>query len=492
MQVICNTNCYETDGKIPLLTLLQLNGSHISAPCGGKGTCQKCRVFLISGKVKTPEGEVVAPNSILACESYPLEDCAIAVMSESIEVETNDIPDELSPFSFNLGMAVDIGTTTIAIDFYDLDEGIRVVTEGVTNRQRAMGADVITRVEYAINHGNEALTRSVVYSINDAVQSVQAKYGIYANNIKQAVVSGNSIMLHLLCDCDVSKMAQTPYQMSESFGITKKARELGLKINPDADVYIAPCPAAFVGADIALGVMTSGMLYTDETTLLVDIGTNGEIALCHRGKLYCAATAAGPAFEGANIEFGMAACEGAISEAFEKNDTLMVGVIGGGTPKGICGSGLLDAISVGLDIGAIDETGLLIGDDGYYLDINSGIEITQRDVREVQLAKSAICSGIATLVEYAEISFETIDKVLLAGGFGAKLNINSACAIGLIPYKLKNKIYHIGNSSLKGAGEVLVNPAKRYEAEAICRDMEYIELADSEFFSSAFIENMMF
>lgn len=492
MRVICNTTEYETDGKISLLSLLQLNGGNVSAPCAGKGICRKCRVFLTSGRVKTPEGEVNAPNSILACEAYPMEDCSIAVITEEAICEHSDFNSDLSPYSFNLGMAVDLGTTTIAVDFYDLDEGIRVVTEGVPNRQRVMGADVITRVEYAIENGIEPLKNAAVYSINEIIKSAQARYGIFPKNINSVVITGNSIMLHLLTGQDITGLAGVPYTMSDSFGKEYKAHELGLVINPQATVYLPPCPAAFVGSDVAVGVLVSGMYHSDDTTLLVDIGTNGEMVMAHRGKLYCAATAAGPAFEGANIEYGMTAAQGAISEVSEKNGTLMIGVIGGGVPKGICGSGLLDAVSVGLHIEAIDETGLLKGDDGYILDLDSGIEITQRDIREVQLAKSAISAGICTLAEHCMVSLENIDRLLLAGGFGAKLNPVSASDIGLIPKQLQKKIYHIGNSSLKGAGELLLYPSKRNEINRICAEMEYIELANSEFFSNAFIDNMMF
>lgn len=475
MQVICNTSCYETDGKLPLLSLLQFNGVRISADC---------RMFLIEGRVKTPEGIIQAPGSFSADQVYPLEDCMLVFMSESREnadEKENDFDEELTPFSFNLGMAVDIGATTVAIDFYDLDEGVRVVTEGVPNRQRSIGADIAARIEYASSGGADALKRAVLYSINEAVEMAQAKYGVYSKNINSCVVTGNSAMLYMLTGSDTSDL----------FGRTVRAKEIGVDINPNAEVYLAPCVNASVGADVLAGITSSGMNHSGETVMLVDIGTNSEIVLSHRGKLYCASTSASPAFEGANIEFGMIACDGAISEVSEKNGSLMVGVIGGGKPKGICGSGLLDAVAVGLHIEAIDETGLLIGDDGYYLDIETGIEITQRDVREVQLAKSAICSGIAALVEYCGTSFDSIDKLLLAGGFGARLNPQSACDIGLIPNKLKKKIYHIGNSSLKGAGELLLSPSKRYEIERLSKEIEYIELSESEFFSSAFIENMM-
>lgn len=476
-----------------LLTLLVKNGCFVDAPCGGNGTCGKCRVHVRIGNLDT---------TCLSCSSQPEDGMEVQGLQRTdIQVET-----EQKAFHYDdiadgdaCGLAVDIGTTTVVAYFYRLATGEQLAVKSGMNTQRVFGADVISRIAKAMEQASaDELHMLIAGQLSGYITAFCSEFGCHRDSITTVAICGNTAMLHFACGLPTLGLAYAPYAPTSLFGYVVNAKQLGLSLHEATPVYLAPCVSAFVGGDITAGMAAYELQYAASPVLYIDIGTNGEIALgdCH-GFLCCAA-AAGPAFEGAHITYGVGGIKGAISAVTVQADgTLAIRTIGDEQPVGICGSGLLDAIAALRQIGAIDETGLLDEkyDEAYILDPHSKIAITQRDIREVQLAKSAIAAGIVTLLHEAELTGKQVARVILAGGFGAKLNPASACAIGLLPQELFSqellpKIEVVGNAAGAGAIRCILQQKEKWEMQALCNLCTYIELSESAYFSDAFIENM--
>jgi len=416
------------------------------------------------------------------------------------------------------GMAFDIGTTTVAGYGLDLATGETLDVNSRENPQGKYGADVVSRIKYVREHddGLERLQEEIIHSINELVNEFAEAERISPEDIYKATFVGNTIMLHLLAGVDPTKLDQAPYIPGFVESQRVEAEELGIEINPKGKLILLPSLAGYVGADITAGVLQTGMHKSEQLNLLVDIGTNGEMVLGNREKMVASSTAAGPAFEGANIEQGMTARTGAISHVnIDEEGQLRLEVINDGTPKGLCGSGIVDAVGELLKAGLIKNKGNIIteraqlarptinplgnrlidigNDKAFWLHVDSNpVFVTQEDIREVQLAKGAIKAGIDIMLEEFGATADDIDRVYLAGAFGNYLRKENILRIGVLPQIELDKIVSVGNAAGQGAKLALINMAREREVEELARDIEYIELSFRTDFTNKFMSAMEF
>ena len=370
-------------------------------------------------------------------------------------------------------------------------------TESALNPQSKFGADVISRIEACMKFGTEKLQLEITDAINLMISSFCEKQVLSSNLIYKCILAGNTVMLHIVAGLSPEGMAASPFEPETLFGYSLPASKIGININSDASIYLAPCVSSFVGGDITAGLLACSFDLAYQPTLFVDVGTNGEIALLCGNNIYCCSTAAGPAFEGAHIECGTGCIPGAINRVFEQSDKVYFETIGDKKSCGICGSGLIDAAAILLSSEIFDETGAFDVEKsgktlGRYYFGETEIFISQQDIREIQLAKSAIISGIETLLFNANIEASSVAHVFIAGGFGTHMNIKSACRIGLLPNAFSEIAEPVGNTSLAGAYKLLLNSDSFDRLKEITRRCKSIELAESTFFQQRFIENMLF
>jgi len=426
---------------------------------------------------------------------------------EIITVEKGDTRGE------KFGLAFDIGTTTIVGTLIDLDTGDRVANKAILNPQIPYGDDVISRISYLQTNpkGLRELQKKIVGGINEIIQHLTETNGIRKDNIYEAIFLGNTVMQHFLAGINPLNLALYPYVPVVQESISIKSSRLGIKINPGTRVYIFPSIAAFVGGDTVGVILATGLHQVDKKIrLAVDIGTNGEIVISRNGKLVVASTAAGPAFEGARISQGMWAQKGAIEKVKLKEGEVMVEVIGGGEPQGICGSGLVDAVSELYREGIIDNSGRIKPRkeqsklwQGRIKEENQNskfilverkddvpIFISQKDIREFQLAKAAICAGIKILLKTLGIKEDEVEEVLIAGAFGNYINLQSAYRVGLFPFFPAAEVKAIGNAASMGAIKALICRACRHEAERIPSLAHYVELAAQPDFQNILAESL--
>jgi len=474
--------------------ILRQNEIRISHPCGGRGTCGKCKVAL-TGCVSEPNPMEERAGARLSCQAVLLGDAEVWLSEESamvqIEIsgrENENSIDKLNPMEGRLGAAVDIGTTTLALKLFDLKTGECVGQSSMENPQRAVAADVMGRIQAAMEGESERLKRQIREAIDHLLilacgQDRTGKKTRYLpEQVDVMVVVGNTTMLYLLTGRRTDCLAFAPFQADDLFD--RVDMSLGRK------TYLPPCMNAFVGADITAAVLASGMCERDETALLCDIGTNGELALWKDGMLYVSSTAAGPAFEGAGISCGCGSIMGAVDRVWVEDGSIRIHTIGEvEQPVGICGSGLLDAIAAYLALEKIDETGAMEEDE---LPLGSGVTIQPKDVRAVQLAKAAIAAGIETMFTEAGITADDVHTFYIAGGFGSHLNIDSAVKIGLIPEELKSRVKVLGNAALIGAVEMLLDQRLQVTAKEIADRSKHVNLGGNKVFNEWFVEKMMF
>lgn len=464
-----------------LLEVLRKQGYLIAADCGGAGICQKCQVKY-HGK------------NILSCQTTVENDMAIELLShEGKGLEfglDNNIEIEVQS---GYGIALDLGTTTIAAYLLDLETGNEVNRYSTINLQASYGADVISRIKKCQEGYLNDLHQIIIKEINYIITHFKNNNNI--DNIERLLVSGNTIMLHILVNVDPTPLGIAPFTVPFLEKKVFLGNDLGLNVS---EVTLLPSISAYIGSDIVSGMLSCKMYEDQENILFVDIGTNGEIILKVNDKYYGTSTAAGPAFEGARIEFGMGGVSGAISQVSLNNDALELRTINNKAPIGICGSALVDIVALLLETKIIDETGLFqksdhplckrLQDDKFYL--TERIYISQKDIREFQLAKSAIISGMETLLDYAQISIKQINKLYIAGGFGFYIDKYKAGSVGLLPKEVLDKIIIAGNSSGIGAKMSLLNNKYLEICERLNTNVEVIELSNNQVFTNYFIENM--
>ncbi|MBE6632919.1 MAG: DUF4445 domain-containing protein [Ruminococcaceae bacterium] len=481
-----------------LLSELLREDHHLELPCNGRGSCGKCAVRA-EGALSEPTdseraalGERLNRGWRLACQARALGSCTVLTRENGdVQVQTHGELrlSSLSPVFTDYGMAVDIGTTTLAARLYGKN-GELLAVAGERNPQGSFGADVMSRIEASMaGHGNE-LARLVRNAISHLAETLALQAGISAAAIDGAVITGNTVMLCLLTNHPTHPLSHAPFQADRLFGEWHKAGALGIQaLSEDATVYLPPCISAFVGADSTCALLAAEADGARDGTLLADIGTNGEILLRANDRLLCCSTAAGPAFEGAGIACGMLGRPGAIDHVSIVNGKLHYTTVGEQAPQGICGSGLFDAVACLLRLEELDETGLL-EEDPYHL--SETVYLTQSDIRAVQLAKSAVCAGIRTLLLRGSASEEQIDRLLIAGGFGSFLDLSSAAEIGLFPPSLRSRVQVLGNAALTGACALLLDRDAEARVLAIAKEAESIDLSTDPYFMDRFVEGMFF
>lgn len=468
-------------------------------PCGGHGKCGKCKV-IAKGELSAPDSAELKHLSSdelgrgvrLACLAHALGDCEVYEMSNTasaqIMTEGAVVDFELAPSFSQYGVAIDIGTTTIAAHLYDTSGNILAKT-ACLNPQSEWGADVISRIEAALGGKAGLLAGAIRDALDKIISELADNAVIGTQEIDGAVVTGNTVMLHLLTEESVEPLSHAPFEATRLFGETLSASQLSLScLCPDTPVYLPPCISAFVGADITCAIIATSLCNGD-TAILADIGTNGEMAMWNGNELSVCSTAAGPAFEGVGISMGMRGSEGAIDKVNLINGETYAHVIGDKEAKGICGSGLVDAIACLLDTEEIDESGFMEDDPCV---IESPVSLTQEDVRMVQLAKSAICAGMLTLADMGGLSVSDIGAAYIAGGFGNYLNMANAEKIGLLPRGFADKAKSVGNAALGGASMMLLGEGFKAEAAELAKKAAVLELSTNKKFSELYINGMFF
>ncbi|MGE4484768.1 MAG: ASKHA domain-containing protein [Oscillospiraceae bacterium] len=495
-------SCRSFDSPEKPVTAMKFLAEHnigTDSPCGGAGKCGKCRAKIFGDILPPGETELgfLTPEDIsggvrLLCLTYLSGgDAEIALLSQNevsgiTESISLDIP--LSPWGQGLGLAVDIGTTTVAGYLYDLGSGNRLSESAAQNPQCAFGADVISRLSHSLAGNGGKLRDSVTSSVASLAEILCQKAGRSTGDIGAAVITGNTSMLYLFHGYDVSDLARAPFKAGHLFGTFEPADCFFSGWAPGSRIYFAPCISAYIGADLVCAVLASGMCTSGTPSLLADIGTNGEIALYSGGRLLCCSTAAGPAFEGAGISQGSGAFAGAIDRVYTECGTLRVHSIGGEKPRSICGSGLLDAAAALLKTGLMDETGRLTASEIRLGE--SDVLLTQADIRAFQLAKAAIRAGMETLLHHAKPG--SLPRLLMAGGFGTKLSPESAATTGLIIPGMEKNCLSLGNAAGLGACAMLLSEDCVGSGENIAKTAGMLELTADPFFADSYIENMVF
>ena len=493
----------------------------IDSSCGGHGTCGKCKIQLIEGTLKPPVkhevellGDDIKEGIRLACLQKIRGDLAVRTLTAkgAAKILSGGTDEKEVDGESGYGLAVDIGTTTVAAFMMDLKTGKLIATRAALNAQRPYGGDVVARCGYTMDNpdGLDLLGDLIREQIAQMTYSICDATGINRDAILRAALVGNPTMMHLVAKLPVRSIAIAPYHPQYTDGFSRLGSEVGIGIAPDGIVSFMPVVSGYVGADTIAAVMAAHMDESEELSLLIDIGTNGEIVLGNKYRLITCAAAAGPAFEGGKITCGIGGIAGAIDNVKDDGGPTIT-TIADEPAKGICGSGLIDAIALLRNKGCIDETGVLsedecdnarycerFDDNGNFMlayeknDAETDVYLTQKDVREVQLAKSAIAAGINILIQRIGAQTDDIKKVYLAGGFGNYIDYDSACTIGLLPPSLRSKIKGIGNAAGTGARMSVCSHKQRERANILCHKLEYIELAEAKEFSDEFMENMMF
>lgn len=473
----------------------------LETPCGGNGRCGKCRV-VANGKLSAPSeqekallgNDTLQDGFRLSCLTTVEGDVTVFLSGENAvqAIRSDGTMPEFTPDPIfqKYGAAVDIGTTTLVSRLYS-HSGALLAQATSPNPQRSFGADVITRIEKSLSGARTALAKSICDGINALLRQMESQSGVSSDDIDVIVLTGNTTMLYLLTDRDVDCLSHAPFIADELFGRWAESDELHFDAAPFAKLYLPRCMSAFVGADITTALLASQICSREECALLADIGTNGELVLWHKGKLLCCSTAAGPVFEGANISQGTQACSGAIDSVAWQNGKPICHTIDNAPAIGICGSGIIDAAAMLCAQEIIDETGAFSDDEDLY-SLTDNVSLTQKDIRMVQLAKSAICAGILTLLESESVELDELSTLFIAGGFGSFLNLHSAAQIGLFPAEIESCASAIGNAALSGASMLLL--CKNYLPQSItlAKMAKTIDLSSNPLFMDNYVECMSF
>ncbi len=509
----------EVEEGTTILAAEQMAGLEPDAPCGGKGDCGKCKVDITEG---------VRTGVVLACQTPVTCDMKVDTLSQekiqkiltdgftrNVEVDPG-VDGGQNPF---YTVAFDIGTTTIVGYLLDGRTGQEKAVASMMNPQHQFGADVISRANYVLEHDGEEMKQVVRKALNQLIGRVCASAGIERTEILQISIVGNTCMHHLFMGISPQSLVLAPYVPAVQEGMILKASECDLSIAEDGRLLMFPNIAGFVGGDTVGCMLSVAFDQLEEKTLMIDIGTNGELVMGNKDRMVATSTAAGPAFEGAKIECGMRGSKGAISHLTVEDQELKFEVVDGGKAMGICGSGLIDVLAFMIRTGFVDNYGGLAEEDdledevavsnAWRLQEKDGkpifvlvpaeesasgtpIYLSQKDIREVQLAKGAIAAGITLMAETLGIRVSDIQQVYLAGAFGNYMDSDNACEIGLIPYELKDRITPIGNAAGEGAKLAVINQGEYAYACRMAREAEFIELASEASFQDVFVDELEF
>lgn len=463
-----------------LMAALYAAGIYLDAPCGGNGTCGKCKVLLDGAEVLACQTAVDHDITVTLPEKTGLN-----VLQTGIAVEQ-----KLDPVREGFLLAFDIGTTSVVCFLLDGKDGRELAKSSMLNPQTAFGADVISRIQAALRGEQARETRVIREGMTELILTVCAEAGIGPEKLGVVSVVGNPAMQQLFLGISPENLAGVPFAPVLTEARTVPCGDM-LPICPNADILIVPDISGYVGADTMGCILSTGLYRQEAVTLVVDIGTNGEMVLGSKDRMIACSTAAGPALEGANIRFGMRGTAGAIDHVWLENGEVKCSVIGGGEARGICGSGLIDAIAVGLEMGLLNKRGRIQNEDRIFR-ITEQIYLTQEDIRQVQLAKGAIHAGICLMAKQLGLEIREIQKVQLAGAFGNYLSPKSACRIGLIPEELLHKIEAVGNAAGSGAKMLACDRSQLPLTQHLKEKIEFLELASLPEFSRTFARAMNF
>lgn len=543
-------NAYESDKDVNLYHFLA-ELDLMDAPCGGVGCCGKCKVKILNTDIPMEEAEdefftalEIAEGWRLAClhaveediilELPPKEviseiisqgylrgfiknpyiskrldkdgDTLVMAGNKVISIEQGDTRGRL------FGLAIDIGTTTVVVSLIDLSNGQELTSVSCLNGQKTFGQDVITRINYAMTHRNGTLIlqKTILKDLRNLIMGIFTQgsedFSFESKDIYEITVGANTTMAHLLAGIDPSSMGKAPYQTAFAGPLVLNgAQDLKLPVSDRCSVYCLPAVSAFVGGDISAGILACGIHHDSRNILFIDIGTNGEMVLSRGGKLCACSCAAGPALEGMNISCGVRAARGAVEDVnlrgIGADIVVELSVIGDVKPTGLCGSGLLSVIAELRRTEILHKSGRLLdhplvekvaGKKRFIIDKDNEIYLTQQDIRQVQLAKGAILSGIQTMVGANGLAFSEIDQVMVAGQFGAHLKGESLTGAGLIPRQLGDVITYVGNTSKSGAYLCLLSSEERAAVEKIAEEIIYIELSSLDGYDSLFVKAIEF
>lgn len=502
----------DCNGNETLLKAMVRNGVFLQSPCGGTGTCGNCKVHLLKPVLPLTEKEKIMltqeelQNGIrLACCVVTDVPCTVSLpQQEKYEIQTAYHMQAESVMSMSktaladnaFGIAIDIGTTTIALELINLKNGASVGTVALLNHQSAYGADVMTRIS-AANAGNlYALQNCIRKDLVEGICNLLAKTNTKAEQIQNMVIAANTTMVHFLMGYPCETLGVAPFTPVNLGPISIKAKDLLGTDVLSCPVWILPGISTYVGGDIVAGLLANGFDQREGPALFIDLGTNGEMALWNKDGIVTASAAAGPAFEGGNLTCGMGSVEGAVCSVTVKNGKIdHLQTIGNKAPCGICGTGVIELLAGLRREGLLDETGLLTEawfEEGFTIaqSEHGPIRLTQKDIREVQLAKGAILAGIETLLATCGITPQTLGTVYVAGGFGTQLDLEKAMDIGLFPKGFTGKMVAVGNSALGGAVLCLKAPEQQKRAAHICRIAKEISLSGNPRFQDLYIQSM--
>ena len=468
-----------------LLEVLRAAGCAPEAPCGGKGVCGKCRV-RVNGAERLACQTVVDGPATVSLPELAKRERILTGGCEQADAEPAE------PVGAGLLLAFDIGTTTIA--GYLMDEaGTQIATGSRLNPQAPFGSDVITRIQLALKGEQEALTRCVREALADLTCELLNAVKREADALGTICVVGNPCMQQLFLGISPKNLAGVPFAPVLTQTEISRAGDV-IALWGDAALLTVPDISGYVGADTVGCVLATQMDRSDEITLMVDIGTNGEMVMGSRARMVACSTAAGPALEGANIRFGMRAADGAIDHVTVENGEICCHVLGGGEARGICGSGLIDAVVALKELGLVNRRGRLQTQEQFEGDLavrlSGEVWLTQNDVRQMQLAKGAISAGIGLMARHLGIEVGQIDRLLLAGAFGSFIRVESACRIGLLPQELLEKAQAIGNAAGSGAKRAARSRKAFEHTQELAREIEFLELASLPDFQHEFARGM--
>lgn len=502
-----------------LLELMRRAGIAVDAPCSGNGTCGKCRVRLLEGALDSPPSHHISPEEYaqgwrLSCASRIMGECTVLLPTTDLQngIQTAELmlPEE-NGFSRDdgdgVGCAIDIGTTTVAAVLTDLKTGSILAKGSMGNAQIAYGADVIQRIIEQSRPGGILKMRGAILddTLLPLMDELCQSAGISCDDISKIAIAANTTMNHLLLGVNADSIRKEPYM---PVFLSKKglcAGALGLKADPAAQVLLAPNVASYVGGDITAGVLSSGLWRQEGVSLLIDLGTNGELVLGGKDFLLCCACSAGPALEGGGISCGMRATHGAIEACvIGEGQKPVLSVIGGGKPAGICGSGIIDAVAQLFSHGLIDAQGKFSKDAprvkrdvygmGRYVLANreesangQEISVTEADIDNFIRTKAAIYAAIHILLESVDMTAAEVDRVYVAGGIGSGIRLQSAVQVGMFPAAFREKFHYLGNTALAGAYAMTVSEEAADKVEKLAAGMTYLELSDYPGYMDAFV-----
>jgi uncharacterized 2Fe-2S/4Fe-4S cluster protein (DUF4445 family) len=481
-QVKANTNLYR---------FLVDKNYNVGGDCGGNGTCGKCKLVIeqIGSSIKTER---------LACQFFITYDINVFMNDNLADNITNQCLTTIKEIEINeqYGFAIDIGTTTLQVALVNINQHRIIDQQSAYNPQRVYGTDVISRIQYTIDdkEGLTRLNQQLIRKLNQMCGDLVTKHHIKEEFIKVIYVVGNTVMEHIFTNSPIKSIGFYPYQPFWNTFEPVNTKTLGLLF--DATLYVDPIVSGFIGGDIVSGLLM--VPHEERCSLYIDLGTNGEIVVVNNETMIACSTATGPAFEGGNIECGMVAITGAITKIEITEDSVSYQTVES-DPVGLCGSGIISCISELRRVGMIDKTGLLHlkspsrqdkGERRFY--ITDDVYLSQKDIRNIQLSKGAIRSGIEILLKELNIDYESIHQVFIGGAFGNAIDIQDLISIGIIPRKWEEKVKYIGNSALAGAIKSLNDPKVIHKKNVIASTMKVIDLSQHGDFLDFYVKYMDF